>query len=261
MLAAISVSKSYTRRSWSWTLGNTRVSALTKVDLAVATGSTVMIVGASGSGKSTLARCLSGQEVPDSGRIELNGEALVIPGNPKRRHRRREVQLVFQDAATSFNPSMSVEAILTEPMRIEGRPLEERRSRFAELMDQINLPSSVGCRLANHLSGGERTRVSIARALAVHPRVLILDEVTSGMDLIARHRLLELLRRISVSQRVSLILISHDMRLDPQFIDTIAVMDRGEIVEHRSASEILKNPEHRSTRALIEAIEPLHRRP
>jgi peptide/nickel transport system ATP-binding protein len=260
MLAAIAVTKSYTRRSPPWALDNVSIGALRNINFEVAEASRTMIAGPSGSGKSTLARCLSGHEAPDSGRIELDGEPLVDNRrNTEGRRRRRYVQLVLQDAAMSFSPWMNVEAIVTEAMRIEGTPQKQRRSRCAELLDQVSLPAHVMSHFATELSGGERRRVSIARALASHPRVLILDEVTSGLDLITRHALLDLLQTIHVTRRTSFILISHDLRLDSQFVNTIAIMDRGKIVEHGSAAEILSCPQNPCTRAMIEAVEPLHR--
>ena len=254
MLTASSVNKIYKRRSGSWRLNKETVRALIDVNFSVEESVTVLVAGSSGSGKSTLARCLSGHEFPDTGQIELDGEP--VGGS---RQRRRSVQLVFQDAAMSFRPRMNVEAIVTEALQIDGSPRHRLRPRCEELLDQVHLPASVMSRSPSELSGGERNRVSIARSLAVDPRVLILDEVTSGLDLITRYSLLELLRTIQKARGLTVVLISHDMRLAATFADRIAVMDLGRIVEHRSATDVLREPKQPCTRALLESVEPLPR--
>jgi ABC-type dipeptide/oligopeptide/nickel transport system ATPase subunit len=243
MLTAAGVHKTYQRRSG-------RVQALVDVHLSVAQGSTVLLAGPSGSGKSTLARCFSGHDVPDAGGIELDGK-------PLDRERRPEIQLVFQDAAMSFNPWMNVEAIVTEALRIRGVPAAQRRLRCEELLSKVNVPTSTMTRFAFELSGGERNRVSIARALAASPRVLILDEVSSGLDPITRHQLFDLLLSIQRVEHISLLLISHDLHLAAQVADVIGVMESGRIVERGEARDVLAKPQHACTRALIEALDPL----
>lgn len=243
MLAAVGLKKAYRRRSG-------RVQALAGVDFAVPAGSITLLAGSSGSGKSTLARCFSGHDAPDSGSIELEGKPLDCGPQPK-------IQLVFQDAAMSFNPWMKVDEIVTEALRIRRIPSAERRARCEALLSQVNIPASSMTRRASELSGGERNRVSIARALAADPRVLILDEVSSGLDLITRHQLFEMLRGIQRAGNLAVLVISHDLHGAAQFADFLGVMDGGRVVERGEARFVTANPQSACTKALIEAVDPL----
>jgi ABC-type dipeptide/oligopeptide/nickel transport system ATPase subunit len=241
VLVAQSISKTYHGRS-------RRIHALIDVSIKIAESSTVAVVGPSGSGKSTLARCLAGLETPDQGIITLDGRRVL----------RRAVQLVFQDAAMAFNPSMKVEEIVSEPLRIAGSPRKEQYDRSVALLDQVQLPAASMYRLARELSGGQRQRLAIARALAADPRVLILDEALSGLDLIVQNQLIELLRSLQSLRLISYMVISHDLLLAAQLADQIAVMDAGRIVEEGTTQDLVRNARTPCAQALLHAASELH---
>lgn len=214
-------------------------------------GRTLALVGASGSGKSTLARCLAAQETPDSGAALLNGQDLF--GLP-RLARARAVQLVFQQPAASLNPRFSAEEIVAEPLRIarEGGRAEQAR-RAAELMEMVGLPAGSAGKRASWFSGGEAQRLALARALALSPKLLILDESLSGLDVSLQAQMVRLLAGLRQLLGLALMVISHDLDLAVRMADELAVMDEGRIVEHGPASETLARPAHPRTRELAEA--------
>jgi peptide/nickel transport system ATP-binding protein len=216
--------------------------------------SIVGLVGASGSGKSTLARCLAGLEEPDSGEVRLDGVDLFRLHARERRSRRHAVQLIFQSAATALSPWLSLEEIVAEPLAIQGLPTRQRRDEALRFMDLVGLERSWRRRRAHELSGGQRQRVALARALAAGPRVLLLDEALSGLDLPVQARMIDLLRKLQESLSLTYLVITHSLRLVGSVAGEIAVMHEGSIVEHGGAAELFANPRHPRTVDLLNAI-------
>jgi len=196
------------------------------------------LVGASGSGKSTLARCIAGFEAPDSGRVLLDGSPPVLG----------DVQLIFQEAASSLNPRFTAEEIIAEPMRLRGIP-----GCAADWLEAVGLHRGVLQKRALEFSGGERQRLAIARALAAKPKLLILDESFSGLDVVLQAHMTRLLRELRERLTLTCVLITHDLALARRIADEIAVMDAGIIVEHSPAADLFAEPRHPRTREMLAA--------
>jgi len=225
------------------------VQSLAGIDLDLPEGATVALLGRSGSGKSTLARCIAGFETPDSGEIRLNG---AEPANS------RAVQMIFQDAASSLNPRFTARQIVAEPLEIaRWKTQPERTRRALELMEEVGLDPDWAGRYAGEFSGGQRQRLAFARALAAEPRLLIMDEALSGLDLPLQARMVRLLMELQARHGLTYLYISHDLNFVSLFAQEIVVMEAGKIVERLAASR-LAQAQHPATRALVEASERLH---
>jgi peptide/nickel transport system permease protein len=200
--------------------GRHAVDALAGVDLDIAPGATVALVGESGSGKSTLARCLARLEKPDAGEIRFGGaDSRPFP---------EQVQLVLQDAAGSLNPAMRAVDIVAEPLLVRGRP--DARRRALELMEQVGLPANRAGALPHEFSGGQRQRLAIARALALEPRLLILDEALSGLDLSIQAQIANLLLELQQRRGIAYLFITHDPAMASRVADATVAMRNGRIV-------------------------------
>jgi ABC-type glutathione transport system ATPase component len=249
--------KRYVRRSGLLRPGHA-VQALEEIDLALAAGSTLALVGESGSGKSTLARCIACLETPDAGEIVLEGRDVTRLSGRELLPVRRLVQLVFQDPATALNPRLSAVDIVEEPLRIQGRGTRaERRLRALDLMQQVGLSPGWGPRRPFDLSGGQRQRLAIARALAVEPKLLILDEALSGLDVSIQAQIVNLLLDLQTERGLTYLYVSHDLGLMGRIADEVAVLYRGRIVERGGVEAIFSGPRHPHTRALLESIPAL----
>jgi ABC-type dipeptide/oligopeptide/nickel transport system ATPase subunit len=219
--------------------------ALRNAGFTLGKGRMLGLVGASGSGKSTLARCLAGFETPDAGTIFLEGAPPAC---------RAEIQLIFQEAAASLNPAFTAEEIVAEPLVIRHRGTPAlRRKIAAEWLEIAGLPGPALRKPALAFSGGERQRLAIARALAADPKLLILDESLSGLDLVLQAQIANLLQDLRYRLSLTCILITHDLVLAGRLADEIAVMDQGEIVEHAPTADLFATPRHPRTRALLAA--------
>ena len=248
LIEARSISKSFVqKRVFSRT--KFRVSALEDVSLRIEAGSTVALVGRSGSGKSTLARCVAGFETPDSGEV-------LVEGSQQNLH--HHVQMLFQDATTSLNPRFTAAELIAEPLEIahSGSP-QERRERAHELMQEVGLDPAWCTRKAGEFSGGQRQRLALARALAASPRLLILDEALSGLDLPLQAQMVRLLLDLQSRHSLAYLYITHDLAFVSLFAQRIAVMEAGKIVEQTVPQDLWHSP-NPATRALIEAAEHLH---
>jgi ABC-type glutathione transport system ATPase component len=254
VLIARHLRKTHRRRSSSifWTKAS--ITALNDVDLTIPTGAAVGLIGPSGSGKTTLARCIAGVERPDSGEVWLDGNNLYSMPKSAFRELRRSVQLIFQDAAMPFNPRMTLEEIVAEPLRLGGSTLKQGRERSHDLLEQVGLSRQWAGRRTAELSGGQRQRVAIARAMAADPSVLILDESLSGLDLLTQAHVIEVLLRLRQAASISYLFISHDLRLAGRIATEIAVIDEGRIVERGRTRELLTSPAHPCTQSLVDAI-------
>jgi len=236
------------------------VHSLEDIDLVLQPGWTVAVLGRSGSGKSTLARCLAGFETPDSGEILLEGKLAGNNENDKKNKgvARRPVQMIFQDAATSLNPRFTARQIVAEPMEIARWKTEaERTGRAMKLMAEVGLDPEWASRLAGEFSGGQRQRLALARALAADPKLLIMDEALSGLDMPLQAQIVRLLIELQARHGLTYLYISHDLNFISLFAQEVVVMDAGRIVE-RTMPEKLRQSTHPATRVLVEASERLH---
>lgn len=254
VLIARRISKKYSGKRW---LGKRDVQAVSDVSLTLRAGSTTGLVGESGCGKSTLARCLAAIERPDAGEVWVDGFDLFRLPSHELRERRRAVQLIFQNTAAALNPWLTLEEIVAEPLAISGLPLRQRRDQARALMEELGLPVSRSTHRPTELSGGQRQRLALARALAARPKILVLDEALSGLDLPVQAQITKLLKNLQESRALAYLLITHDLRTAGQISDNIAVMQTGKIVEYRSARELFSEPQHEQTRSLLNAIRSL----
>ncbi|HTJ31746.1 MAG TPA: ATP-binding cassette domain-containing protein [Dactylosporangium sp.] len=252
---------SFGRRTGSrlrrWTGTSTAPRELVAVDgvsLAVAADETVGLVGESGSGKTTVARAVVGLARPDAGAVLLDG-APVGPVGRRSAAQQRAVQMVFQDPRSSLNPRMTVAAIIGEAWRTHpaSAPQGDRATALRRLLDDVGLDESVARHRAGELSGGQCQRVSIARALAVKPRLLVCDEAVSALDVSVQAQILRLLADLRQRHHLAMLFISHDLGVVHQIADRIAVMRRGVLVEEGPAGDVLGSPQHEYTRSLLDA--------
>jgi peptide/nickel transport system ATP-binding protein len=227
-----------------------RVAALKNVNFEICVGETVGLVGESGSGKSTLARCVARVEEPDSGQILIDGKDIAA------RHRtllssRELVQLIFQDAVTSMNPHFTAAQVVEEPLLIQGEGPQSRREKVRTAMNETGLPAEWMARPVMEFSGGQRQRIAIARALVIRPKLLVLDEALTGLDLSTQAQIANLLLDLQAAHALTYLLISHDVTLVARMADKIAVMASGRIVESGPTSKILTAPQREETIRLL----------
>lgn len=239
----------WNHRAW-WK--RTAIDAAVNVSFEIAAGRTLALVGSSGSGKSTVARCVTRLERPDMGEVWLEDTNIASLGIGELRPFRSAVQLIFQDPATAMNPRMSAAEVIEEPLLIQNRGThDERHSRTAELMNEVGLSSDWLNRRITEFSGGQKQRIAIARALALRPKILVLDEALSGLDLSTQSEIAELLQKLQATHSVTYLLISHDLGLVARIADSVAIMACGKIVEQAPTPELIANPVHSETRSLI----------
>jgi len=235
--------------------------ALNGVSFSIFAGTTLAVVGESGSGKSTLAACLACLESPTAGSIWYEEKDLAKLGEGARREVRPQLQLIFQDPASSLNPRWSVLEILLEPMvlqrnfsRNDNFTRQEMNQRANSLLERVRLSPDIARRSPTELSGGQRQRLAIARALALEPKLLILDEALSALDCSVQAQIANLLMELQDSLRMTYLFITHDLAMAAYLADEIAVMEAGRIVEQGPPEKILKRPQHETTRQLLAAV-------
>jgi len=234
--------------------------ALNGVSFAVTQGTILAIVGESGSGKTTLGFCISCLEIPTSGSIWFEGRDLVALREGERRKARPRIQLIFQDPSNSLNPRWSVEEILLEPLTLQGTlKREELKHRAVGLIAEVGLSPELFQRLPAQLSGGQRQRLAIARALALEPKLLILDEALSALDCSVQAQIANLLMELQRTLGMTYLFITHDLAMAAHLADEIVVMNRGQVVEQGPAEKILRHPGEEITRHLLAAMPSLNR--
>jgi ABC-type glutathione transport system ATPase component len=231
------------------------LTAFEDVSLTIFPGKTLAVVGESGAGKSSLARCVALLEPPSAGEIELGGRNLLALRGRELFAMRREVQLIFQDPSSALNPRLTAGETIAEPLLIQGEGTgSQRRAQALRLMEQVGLDPAWERKRALEFSGGQRQRLAIARALALGPRLLILDEALSNLDAANQALILKLLAQLQAAHALSFLHISHDLRLVSEFADEVAVMYQGRIVECRSTSKLFASPEHSYTKELLASV-------
>jgi peptide/nickel transport system ATP-binding protein len=215
------------------------------------------IVGESGSGKSTVARILCGLERPTGGALVIAGRDVSDGTAASRAHQHAHVQMVFQDPRSALNPRRRVASIVTQALEASGKGNQaERLARAEALLMEIGLPGETARRYPAQLSGGQRQRVNIARALCTTPRILIADEIVSGLDVSVQAQLLDLLMRLRRQRGFSMLFISHDLSVVRHLCDSVLVMHRGEVVERGPTEQVFAAPRHPYTQTLLAAVPP-----
>ncbi|AKM31091.1 microcin ABC transporter ATP-binding protein [Pandoraea faecigallinarum] len=247
--------KTYAKHGWLGAKAQAHTPALRDVSLDVGSGKTLGIVGESGSGKSTLARSILRLMTPDAGRI-LYRDTDLASGSLDAGARRRalDIQMVFQDPFSSLNPRRRVGDIVTQGPIARGEPPRQAHAHARELFELVGLSADALDRFPHEFSGGQRQRIGLARALAMRPKVLVADEPVSALDVSVQAQVLRLLARLKAELGLSMIFITHDLRIAAQLCDSLAVMKSGSVVEYGDTAGIFRSPSHPYTRALLDAI-------
>jgi oligopeptide/dipeptide ABC transporter ATP-binding protein len=230
------------------------VHAVDDVSLSLAEGQTLGIVGESGCGKSTLARCIVRLLEPTGGTLRFRGRDITHLRRRPLQPFRREAQLVFQDPSSSLNPRKRVGQIVAAPMRLQGVERDTARARVRELLDRVGLNPEHVNRFPHEFSGGQRQRIGVARALAVNPRLIVLDEPVSALDVSVQAQVINLLDDLQDDLGLSYVFIAHDLSVVRHVSDQIAVMYLGKVMELSPAAELYRKPIHPYTGALLSAI-------
>ncbi|WP_417728833.1 ABC transporter ATP-binding protein [Roseovarius sp.] len=230
------------------------VKAVQDVSFELYAGETIGIVGESGSGKSTVGRCLTRLIRPDEGRVMLDGADLAHMSGAELRDQRRKLQMIFQDPFSSLNPRARVSRILTEGLIAYGTPSAQAIDKARELLNLVGLDPSAMQRFPHEFSGGQRQRIGIARALALDPSIIIADEAVSALDVSIQAQVLDLLADLKTRLNLSMLFITHDLRVAARICDRIIVMQKGAIVEMGPTSKVLHDPDTAYTRSLLDAI-------
>jgi oligopeptide transport system ATP-binding protein len=262
LVSAHGVTKEFTAtRGWK----KERVRAVTEVDLEIAPGETLGLVGESGCGKSTLGRTLLRLVEPSAGKIVFDGTDFTARSQRALRPLRRAMQMIFQDPYASLNPRMTVGDAIAEPLEIHrlAKTRTERDQRVHELLSRVGLRADAARRYPHEFSGSQRQRVGIARALAVRPKFIVCDEPISALDVSIQAQIVNLLEDLQAAEKLTYLFISHDLKVVQHVCDRVAVMYLGRIVELADANTLYREPKHPYTQALLSAvprIDPAKRR-
>lgn len=236
------------------------VQALDDVSFSLSEGETLAVVGPSGSGKSTLSRAITRLIPVDSGKISFGGQDWLALKAGALRHRRQQMQMVFQDPLEALNPRASVFSAIADPIRVNRlSPRADWRRDVSALLDKVQLPDSLMDRAVHEISGGQRQRVALARALACQPRLIVLDEAVSALDVSLRARIIDLLIDLQREEKLSYLFVSHDLAVVKAMAHRTAVMEAGRIVEIGPTLSVIDTPQSDMARALIAAVPRLNR--
>jgi peptide/nickel transport system ATP-binding protein len=235
--------------------GERQTQALNDIEFTLQAGETLGITGPSGCGKTTLARCIMRLIEPDSGIISVDGTDWSNLSAGALRQRRRDMQMVFQNSSESFTRFSTVGGVISDPLRIHS--VVEKNQRLAEvekLLATVGLSADLLTRRISQLSGGQRQRVAIARALASRPKILVLDEAVSALDMIARRTILELIQSLQQERQLSVLFISHDLAAIRAICHRAMVMDSGKIIEEGDTTALISQPQTELVRSLLNAV-------
>jgi peptide/nickel transport system ATP-binding protein len=236
--------------------GTPRVEILHGIDLSIAEGETIGIVGESGSGKSTLARTMLRIYRPSAGTLRFDGREITHLAERELRDLRADIQIVFQDSQSTLNPRLKIGTSLMEPL-FAFRRADTRAAAFETavgLLDSVGLTRDFMDRYPHQLSGGQRQRIGIGRALALGPRLLVADEIVSGLDVSVQAQILTLLQEIQAARKMAVVLISHDLSVVRAVCGRVAVMRAGVVVETGPTADLFARPQQAYTRRLLAAI-------
>ncbi|TVU81870.1 ABC transporter ATP-binding protein [Corynebacterium aurimucosum] len=239
--------------------GKKLLKAVDDVSFDIRRGTTLALVGESGSGKSTVANMVLGLLEPTSGTIEFEGRDTSTLSKQELFKLRRKMQVVFQNPYGSLDPMYSIYKCIEEPMALHKvGSRKEREARVAELLDMVSMPRSAMRRYPNELSGGQRQRIAIARALALRPEVIVLDEAVSALDVLVQNQIIQLLAELQSELSLSYLFITHDLAVVRQTADDVVVMKKGQAVEQGTADDIFENAQQEYTRNLINSVPGMH---
>ena len=243
------------RHAWPWRPPS-RLRAVSNVSLSLLEGETLGIVGESGSGKSTLAKAIVGIVRTSTGTIMWRGQKLSQMSAHQRRASAKDVQMVFQDPLAALNPRMTIGDIIEEPLRTHCPRMKrnERQKHILEMLERVGLHASHIKRYPHEFSGGQCQRAAIARALVLKPKLLICDEAVSALDVSVRAQIINLLTSLQREFKLSMIFIAHDLSVVQHVSDRIAVMYLGHLIEEGPSREVVQQPRHPYTQALIESV-------
>src|SRR5262245_54649780 len=232
-----------------------QVQALDGVSLDIDAGETFGLVGESGCGKSTLGYCVLRLIEPTAGEISFEGQNILTLGTAEMRRLRREIQMIFQDPASSLDPRMTVEQILEEPFVIHKLyPKRERVKKVVELLDAVGLDGSAAAKFPHQFSGGQRQRIGIARALALNPKLIVADEPVSALDVSIQAQIVNLMEDLQSRYGLTYLFISHGLPVVEHISDRIGVMYLGKLVEIGLSAEVCGNPLHPYTQILLSSV-------
>ena len=234
-----------------------RVHALRGVSFDLRAGCNLGVVGESGCGKSTLARAVMGLEAPTRGYVRVLGTDVTTIDDPRRRHLRRNFQMVFQDPFGSLDPRRKVAGIVAEPLALERPGREESRERVIEVLEAVGLKASDTDKYPHEFSGGQRQRIAIARALVTRPALIVADQPVSALDVSVQAQVLNLLEDLRDEFGVTYMFISHDLAVVQYVCEEVMVMNAGAVVEYGRTDDIFAAPRHDYTRLLLDAVLPL----
>ncbi|RUZ76001.1 ABC transporter ATP-binding protein [Mesorhizobium sp. M7A.F.Ca.US.006.01.1.1] len=255
LLRATKVSKSFPIGGYLQKGGRRAVQILKDVSLEIFEGETLGLVGESGSGKSTLGRTLLRLYQADSGSIEFDGVDISKKSQSEIRPLRSKMQMIFQDPYSSLNPRRRIGDLISDPMRVHGMSDERQiQARLHELMDMVGLSNSFLSRFPHEFSGGQRQRIGIARAIALRPKFIVADEAVSALDVSVQAQVVNLLMDLQEELRLTYLFIAHDLSVVRQISTRTAVMYLGSIVEIGLTDDVLHNPAHPYTAALLSSV-------
>lgn len=254
ILKLLDITKFYEARRNVFSLKKNRIKAVDKLSLSIKQGSTLGLVGESGCGKSTLAKIILKLINPSSGEVVFADKNITTLKEKDFRSMRKDIQIVFQDPYSSLSPRLRVKSIISEPLAAFNMPTKEIAKKLKELIKQVGLNEGHLERLPHQLSGGERQRVGIARALATSPKLLVLDEAVSSLDLSTQAQVLNLLEGLQEKYDLTYLFIAHNLSVVRHISDEVAVMYRGMIVEQGKSETVYNNPLHPYTKLLLNSM-------